>query len=479
MNALWQKWIEMHGGSLTDSGELQLPGEQEQIAAVRQGNAWTPLTDYGLLRISGEDAATFLQGQFSNDVRLLDDGQQAQYGSYSTAKGRMLASFLLWRQGDLYYLMLSRDLVADTVKRLSMFVLRAKVKIVDVSDEMALLSVLGSQTESLLGLDSLPTLVGAVSVIDGLTLIRMGDGALLAVGEADVLRPLCERLNPATAVGSNAWRLLDLCAGVVWVRAANKEGFVPQMANMDVIGAVSFTKGCYPGQEVVARAQYRGQIKRHLYRITSAQPLAAGDELISAETGEQAIGLLADVCQLSGNEWQALAVVQDAAWDSGVFVKSRPEQTVHHIGRQTALIRPFNTTDQQRVLDIWLAASRVGHLFLGEDDLQGQYTLVRDEYLTKSRIAVATRQGELLGFIGLLDDFIGGLFVDPAAHGTGVGGTLVAYAKTVYEQLSVEVYAQNDTALAFYAAQGFQEDSRRAHDDQGRPLELVNMVWQR
>lgn len=474
METAWLPWITAHHGSLKEDGQLVLPDEDKQIAAVMDGQAWTPLTDYALLQITGEDAETFLQGQFSSDVRLLQDGTQGQYSSYSTAKGRMLASFFLWRKDDSYYMLLSKDLAADTTKRLSIFVLRAKVKITDISDQIMMCAISGNAAARFTD-DSLQA-IGSIGYRNGLTSIRMGNGTVLITGEPDAVQTLAGGLSDVPVVGSNAWRLFDLMAGIVWVRAATKEGFVPQMANMDIIGAVSFTKGCYPGQEIVARAQYRGQIKRHLYRISSQEPLFAGDELISADTGEQSIGLLADVCQLSENHWQALAVVQDAAWETRVFVKTRPEQTVQCVCRQNALIRPYQSGDQQRVLDIWLEASRIAHPFLTESDLQRHYALVRDKYLPESQVMVAARGQEVLGFIGLLDDFIGGLFVDPTAQGTGIGSNLLAVAMIEHAQLSVDVYARNEAAVGFYLSQGFVETERRPIDDEGRQQEMIRML---
>lgn len=139
------------------------------------------------------------------------------------------------------------------------------------------------------------------------------------------------------------------------------------------------------------------------------------------------------------------------------------------------LIRPYASTDKTRLLDIWLEASRVGHPFLGEDDLLDQQRLVGDIYLPQADNWVAEVEGRPVGFIGLLDSFIGGLFVDPAVHGLGIGRALVEHSGARLGTLSVTVYADNEKGVAFYRRCGFEEVARADHDDEGRPLAVVEM----
>lgn len=140
-----------------------------------------------------------------------------------------------------------------------------------------------------------------------------------------------------------------------------------------------------------------------------------------------------------------------------------------------ATIRAYSVADRERLAEIWLEASRVGHPFLSEADLLGQQAKVRDIYLPQAENWVAELDGEPAGFIGLIDDFIGGLFVDPAAHGHGLGTALVLYAARLKGDLEVEVYAANDTAVGFYRGLGFAETLRHDEDDEGRPLEVIRM----
>ncbi|MEJ6784370.1 GNAT family N-acetyltransferase [Aminobacter sp. Piv2-1] len=140
-----------------------------------------------------------------------------------------------------------------------------------------------------------------------------------------------------------------------------------------------------------------------------------------------------------------------------------------------ATIRAYSVADRERLAEIWLEASFVGHPFLPEADLLGQQAKVREFYLPQAENWVAELDGEPAGFIGLIDDFIGGLFVDPAAHGHGLGKALVLHAAGLKGDLEVEVYAANDTAVGFYRRLGFAETLRHDEDDEGRPLEVIRM----
>lgn len=139
------------------------------------------------------------------------------------------------------------------------------------------------------------------------------------------------------------------------------------------------------------------------------------------------------------------------------------------------IIRPYEPEDRDQLLCIWEAASLVGHPFLTEQDIQEQKVLVRDVYLPKAENWVAAGEDRPVGFIGLLDYFIGGLFVDPGAHKAGIGTALIGHAASLKGVLEVEVYAKNEVALPFYHRVGFTEVGRRSSDDQGRDLELIRL----
>jgi folate-binding protein YgfZ len=284
---------------------------------------------FGVIRASGEEAATFLQGQLSNDIRLVTP-ELAQYSTYSTPKGRMLANFLIWQADDAYFLLCRLDLLEPTLKRLKMYVMRSKVTL-----EAASTGVFGLNENTaavLLGDMPLSLQQGNLSVSATAlgALIHLGQGfALLATETAT------EPTWPSTAQALDAqhWQWVHIAAGVPWISAATVEAFVPQMANMDALGAIHFKKGCYTGQEVVARLHYLGKSKRRLYRIGLADEvaLAEGADLYGRD-GEtsvkvgQIVNIAPDLTQEFGQ--QALAVIQIAAWETGIFADAALTQAV-------------------------------------------------------------------------------------------------------------------------------------------------------
>ncbi|KZE33881.1 hypothetical protein AVW16_07395 [Crenobacter luteus] len=322
----WQAWCSAHGGHFDAVGRLVFEGHARELQAARDGQTvFSPLTQFALLRVSGADALDFLQGQLSSDLRELN-GTNAQYSSYSSAKGRMLASFLVWRQGDDFYLMLSADIADAIQKRLSMFVLRSKVKIERVDREYRLLGVAGEAAIDVLAAIGLivPSEAMLLSETAGGVAIRQRAGSyLLALPEMTALKSASALLDKAVRpIGNQAWDAFDIAAGIAWVTRPTQEQFVPQMANMDLIGAVSFKKGCYPGQEIVARTQYLGKLKRRLFRATVAAEVAVGDALYSPSVPGQTIGMVANIVRTGEAQMELLVVVQAAAWESGIFVGS-------------------------------------------------------------------------------------------------------------------------------------------------------------
>ena len=231
-----------------------------------------PLTQLGLIEARGADASAFLQGQLSNDVRKVDAGQ-AQLSSYNSAKGRMLAVLHLLRDGDAFLLELHRSLLETTLKRLRMFVLRSKVTLAEAADR-ALLGVAGPGAATrLAALDlAVPVLPLACAWTDGVGVMRrLGDAPRYSVLAPPArLAQLQERLTAAAGTEDD-WKRLDIEAGVPTVYPETQDRFVAQMCNLDQLGGISFDKGCYTGQEIIARVHYRGAVKRHMSRVLTPQ----------------------------------------------------------------------------------------------------------------------------------------------------------------------------------------------------------------
>ncbi len=246
------------------------------------------LADWGVIRAKGDDAGAFLNGQLTQEALKLDVGQ-ARLAGYCSPKGRLLASFVMWRTAaDEILLACSADLLAPTLKRLSMFVMRAKCKLTDASAEIALWGV---ALPGLLHGDSahpVPATPFDTSAIAGGTAIRLADAAgatrLLWAAPADATPPW----DPTSS--ADVWNWLEVQSGVPRIVASTVEAFVPQMVNLELVGGVNFQKGCYPGQEIVARSQYRGTLKRRMVLAEGASAGVAGAEVFAAADPGQPAG---------------------------------------------------------------------------------------------------------------------------------------------------------------------------------------------
>jgi len=280
------------------------------------------IANAGLLRFSGPDAQTFLQGQLSCDVAALQP-LHATYGSYNTPKGRMLANFVLWRVGADYFMQLPRALCEPIRKRLSMYILRSKVQAADVSEAFALFGVLGAQTLADL---AQPEKRLAMTDNDGVWVLRLDDERSEVIAPAERAAEIEALLKKeAVAAEPAAWDRATILAGIPVITLATQEEFVPQMANLDLIGGVSFTKGCYPGQEIVARMHYLGKLKQRmvLAHVEAETAPAPGGKLYSAELGDQASGTIVNVSAAPDGGFDLLAVVQTSSFgDNGLHLTS-------------------------------------------------------------------------------------------------------------------------------------------------------------
>ena len=271
----------------------------------------TPLADWGVIRARGGDAASFLHGQLTNSVTALD-GSRAHLAGYCSAKGRLLASFIVWKaaDGDLL-LACHASVLTATLKRLSMFVLRAKCTLGDATAELPLTGLAGPAANAA----TTGLAVWGQRSHDGGDWIRLpdADGVPRAVfaGPAAALAAL-PALDPAL------WRWLEVASGVPMIEAATADQFVPQMLNFELIGGVDFQKGCYPGQEVVARSHYRGTVKRRMFRFDSPLAAAPGQELFHSADPAQPAGRVCNAAPRPGaGSWALLAEVKLAAMAGG------------------------------------------------------------------------------------------------------------------------------------------------------------------
>ena len=309
----WQDFLDASGarreqGLVVDFGD---PGGE--LLAGRDATVMAPLLHLGLLACSGQEAKTFLHNQVTSDINHLS-ADAAQHSAWCSAKGRMLASFLLFRQGEDYQIQLAADLLPSMEKRLKMFILRSKVKITDLSARYQLIGLSGAQAEATLLAAGLPVPAKALDTRGqaDVKVIRLEATRFeIIVATAVAAECWAKLAKTAQPVGGPVWQWLDIQAGVPLISQATSEEFVPQMTNFDQLGGVSFHKGCYPGQEVVARTQYLGKVKRHLYRLRCAAPLAAGQAIYSPENPEHQCGMVANAAPAPQGGYTALAVIQE------------------------------------------------------------------------------------------------------------------------------------------------------------------------
>ncbi|MDH3281653.1 MAG: folate-binding protein [Gammaproteobacteria bacterium] len=265
----------------------------------------------------GLDLDAFLQAQLTNDVHLLTE-VQSQLQGYCTPKGRLLCIFRIARWQDGILMLLPRELEDSIIKRLRLYVLRADVRLTPMSEQLSTFGIVGRDPESELlsqVYGPLPTPPHGCK--------RAGERLLLAidapvpryqvVGPTDVLEDDRRRLSQAYAPQSpQLWSWLDILAGLPHIRTDTQELFVPQMANLDILGGVNFKKGCYPGQEIVARMRYLGKIKQRMIRVhvESGEPPLPGEKIYAPDRGEQSAGTIVNSAPNPDGGYEALAVVQ-------------------------------------------------------------------------------------------------------------------------------------------------------------------------
>ncbi len=314
MNPNWRIFLESAEAVFASGSDeiLNFGDAVGELEAGRDQTILAPLTHLGLIAVSGDDARTFLHNQFTSDINHLGV-DQVQHSAWCTAKGRMQASFVVWRETGVFRLIVSGDLESASLKRLQMFVLRSRVKLQALSESRLLLGLSGQQAGEALADAGLPCPAAPMTAAPGAQASVIGLEAnryIVAVEQpavAELWKKLALKARPA---GLPVWRWLDVRAGFPLVTAATKEEFVPQMADFEKLGGVSFHKGCYPGQEIVARTQYLGKVKRHLYRVRSDQALEAGADLHSPDNPDQACGKIVSGAPSPAGGYEALAVVQ-------------------------------------------------------------------------------------------------------------------------------------------------------------------------
>ena len=287
-------------------------------------NGVAQLSHLGVIRVEGEDAAKFLHGQLTQDFSLLGM-DQARLAAFCSAKGRMQASFIGFKRSPTEVLLVcSRDLLAATLKRLSMFVLRAKAKLADASDSFVLYGLAGQ--------------AALAAGQPAWSLTRTADATLIhlypALGVARQLwvAPIGTTPPADESLALETWIWGEVRSGVATLSQPLFEAFVPQMLNYESVGGVNFKKGCYPGQEVVARSQFRGTLKRRAMLVHCTSALVSGQEVFHSEDASQPVGLVVQAAASPEDGWDAIISLQLSALTSG---------SLHLASATGALLKPL------------------------------------------------------------------------------------------------------------------------------------------
>ena len=321
----WLLFLEQHGARLSGPPDPQvLDFGADFPSGMPVTNFITPLTDLGLIALTGADAAHFLHNQLTNDVDHLGPAEMRLAG-YCSPKGRLLATFRMWRTNDSIMLQLPREIQAGVQKRLQMFVLRSKAKLADVTPEFAVLGLVGPAAAAALRewFPIMPEAPYAKVESEAGTLIREADD--LGVPRFQWIAPQesAQRawpvlVNSLQPVAPQLWRLGDIRAGIPQIKQSTQEQFVPQMVNYDLIGGVNFQKGCYPGQEIVARSRYLGKLKRRMCMASiTTRDAAAGMEIFSEHDPDQACGMIVNAEQSSSDSMDCLVEIKVALIEAG------------------------------------------------------------------------------------------------------------------------------------------------------------------
>jgi folate-binding protein YgfZ len=288
---------------------------------AKVSHAAARLHELALLSCEGDEARAFLHAQLTSDIAGLGVAQARRAG-WCSAKGRLLATLLVIPLGGAFLLQLSRDLAPAVARRLQMFILRAKVRLADAGGDWAQFGIWGPGAASRLaelGFEAPRDLLGCIGAAPGVV-VRVAPERFLVLVPAAAQARLAGGLADT---GDEAWALQEIRDGEPRVVLATQEQFVPQMVNLERLGAVDFHKGCYPGQEIVARTQYRGALKRRMVRARASAAAAPGDALFADEPAGQAVGAVVNAAAAPGGGSEVLAVVQTSTLDGGGTIRLR------------------------------------------------------------------------------------------------------------------------------------------------------------
>ncbi len=324
----WKAFLTDAGANIEGDTTLNFGNSDREQRVAIHGGVICDLSHYGLIAAYGPDAKQFLQNQLTNDINLVSESQ-SQLNGYCNPKGRLFTLFHVFMRGETYYLQLPRELVEALLKRLRMFVLNAKITLEDASDSLVRIAYASTKTETefKLAFDNYPEKDYESQNNEGITLIKLLSPTMdryEIIGEPDTIKKVWGQLDVnAAPVGAPAWQLLEIISGLPSITSKTSEVFVPQMLNLDTLNGISFKKGCYPGQEIVARVRYLGKIKRRMFLalVNSDSPPETGATLYRDNNGEaNATGTVVSAAPSPDSGFYMLCTLETAHYNTPVYL---------------------------------------------------------------------------------------------------------------------------------------------------------------
>jgi len=316
MNEIWKKFLADNSAVFDQESVIHFGDAASELQAAASTNIVCDLSHLDCLRVSGEDAAPFLLNQFSNDINALND-EHSQLTTYCNPKGRMFALFRVLPANSGYLLISDQGIGSSLQSRLKMFVMRSKVVIENIADQLSIIGISGNDSRSLLReATNIEPPVAENSVVKSefFPIFRQAGvpERFVVLAEPAQMQEDWRALSPdCHSVGRNAWEWLDIRAGLPSIHTETSETFIPQMLNLDVLNALNFKKGCYPGQEIIARMKYLGKLKQRMFiGHGTGEPPAPGESIFAQGFGEQSAGTIVNAVPAPEGGFDCLFVVQ-------------------------------------------------------------------------------------------------------------------------------------------------------------------------
>jgi len=333
MRQQWQSFLSEQGAIINNGCVTHFNSTEIEIKNSNTATILADLSQYRLIRVSGTDANSFLQGQLSNDINHVTENR-SQMSAYCSPKGRTMALFRVFNFDNAYFLSLPDEIAEATIKRLKMFIMRSDVTMDDVTELYFHFGVAGKEAtanlKTALNLTLLPAETDDSTIIYGLCLQKLAGtpdrfeliGSIAnAISVWNALQANCK------PVGQSAWNLQRINAGIPEIYSKSVEAFVPQMLNLQLINTINFQKGCYPGQEIVARTKYLGKLKKRLYlaEISTTNPIEIGTDIYQNGENQQSVGKIVLAETNSAETMRVLAVLQIAAAENQTLFLAEKE----------------------------------------------------------------------------------------------------------------------------------------------------------